>query len=125
MRVVGACRLDDTSCWYLPFAFIFVVFDVVDTRNDWDASRCVVDMKRHIQWRAESLPVERNAVEALLVSPGVFNRFSMRDTALFHNTTLRRGSSRFCLEFGVLQRCHMQFGHLKLSLCFIQFLLLI
>lgn len=34
--------------------------------NDWDASRCVVDMKRHIQWRAESLPVERNAVEALL-----------------------------------------------------------
>lgn len=34
--------------------------------NDWDVARCVVDMKRHLQWRAESLPVRRSSVEALL-----------------------------------------------------------
>lgn len=34
--------------------------------NDWDASRCIVDMKRHLHWRAESLPIERRAVEPLL-----------------------------------------------------------
>ncbi|KAL8451813.1 hypothetical protein Emed_001693 [Eimeria media] len=34
--------------------------------NDWDASRCVGDMKRHIHWRAETLPIYRSAVESLL-----------------------------------------------------------
>lgn len=34
--------------------------------NDWDVPRCVVDMKRHLQWRTESLPIERPVVEPLL-----------------------------------------------------------
>ncbi|KAL8453684.1 hypothetical protein Emag_001729 [Eimeria magna] len=34
--------------------------------NDWDASRCVGDMKRHIHWRAQTLPIYRSAVESLL-----------------------------------------------------------
>ncbi|CDJ59574.1 hypothetical protein, conserved, partial [Eimeria maxima] len=34
--------------------------------NDWDAVRCIADMKRHIQWRAKNLPTPRVAVEHLL-----------------------------------------------------------
>ncbi|XP_026193744.1 uncharacterized protein LOC34620542 [Cyclospora cayetanensis] len=34
--------------------------------NDWDASRCIVDMKRHLQWRSQNLPIQRSAVEPAL-----------------------------------------------------------
>ncbi|KAL8269707.1 hypothetical protein Esti_006360 [Eimeria stiedai] len=34
--------------------------------NDWDAARCLGDMKRHIHWRAKTLPIYRSAVDSLL-----------------------------------------------------------
>lgn len=47
--------------------------------NDWDVPKCLLDMKRHLHWRAHHLPVQRTAVEALL--PRGFMYIHGRDNA--------------------------------------------
>lgn len=48
--------------------------------NDWDTTRCIADMRRHLKWRAANLPTPRVAVEHLL--PKGFIYIHGRDHAL-------------------------------------------